>query len=68
MSKICNICGKRVGEEGDLLVDGQTRLVNQRGRWAFMCIKCFDHSGVGLGTGRGQMYQMTRGRWKKLAG
>ena len=26
------------------------------GRWAFLCDKCFEIYGIGIGTGRGQVY------------
>lgn len=37
-------------EKVEARYDGKT----QGGPWAYMCEECFDHYGVGLGTGRGQ--------------
>lgn len=67
MIKACDICKKPLNKEGEVAVDGRIRLVG-RTPWAYMCRKCFDHSGVGLGTSVGQMYQLTKGRWKKIGG
>ena len=46
----CDLCGCEIT---DALVDGATRM----GPWAVMCPKCHKIHGIGLGTGRGQMYK-----------
>lgn len=51
-----NSCGK-VFElvKGEVeFVDGKTRY----GPWAIMCVACHEKHGVGLGTGRGQKYNL----------
>jgi len=45
----CDMCEKPIG---DAWVDGKTRM----GPWANMCLPCHAKYGVGLGEGRGQMY------------
>jgi hypothetical protein len=46
----CDICDKINLQE---YVGGRTA----SGPWANMCIPCFMRHGVGLGTGKGQMYR-----------
>jgi hypothetical protein len=49
----CDLCHKPLLVEGFLeFVDGRTR----QGPWALMCTECWRTHGVGLGCGRGQMY------------
>lgn len=43
----CDLCGS-VGQRA--VVDG----VTIRGGWAYMCRRCFEREGVGLGVGKGQ--------------
>ena len=40
----CDFCSKTAG------YDGKTKM----GAWAYMCERCFQRHGVGLGVGRGQ--------------
>lgn len=59
--KQCDICGTKV----DSYVDGKTIY----GPWANMCLSCFETKGIGLGTGRGQLYENNEdGQFVKLAG
>lgn len=48
----CDICGQNL-DETDYFVDGRLFGVTS---WAIMCPKCFERYGLGLGTGRGQVY------------
>lgn len=54
----CDICGT-VPQK---IVDGKTR----QGPWGMMCRPCHKIYGVGLGTGRGQLYDNRTG--EKLEG
>jgi len=47
----CQICGTTLS---DKFVDGATRF----GPWAIMCPACHRDQALGLGTGRGQMYDL----------
>ena len=38
----------------DFWIDGRTMF----GSWANMCIPCHEHMGMGLGTGKGQKYDL----------
>lgn len=52
-----NSCVKYTNEleqKRDFFVDGRTVI----GPWALMCGYCFKQYGEGLGTGRGQMYDL----------
>lgn len=68
MAHMCDLCGidvsdTRLPKRHRLkIVDGAT----VRGPWAYMCVPCFRHKGVGLGTGKGQLYDVLTG--EKLAG
>jgi hypothetical protein len=58
----CEICRQSLTET---VVDGKTLM----GPWALMCPACYSNYGLGLGTGRGQMYKrQSNGRWLKTAG
>ena len=47
----CDICGSPfVG----VFIDGATR----QGPWGLLCLDCHERHGHGLGTGRGQMYNL----------
>ena len=46
----CDVCKANITEE---FVDGMTVY----GPWANMCMSCFNIIGIGLGTGRGQLYR-----------
>ena len=48
----CDICGKPLAQQ---FVDGKTRM----GPWGIMCAVCHHKHGVGLGTGKGQRYDLT---------
>ena len=55
----CDICGKAFGRtEGtdnmEVFIDGATK----QGPWGLLCIGCHERHGHGLGTGRGQMYNL----------
>jgi len=41
----CDICKNR-----EAIIDGRTK----SGPWAYMCWKCFEKHGIGLGLGKGQ--------------
>lgn len=45
----CQLCNAPIVTE---FIDGRTRM----GPWAYMCQKCHDTKGCGLGMGCGQMY------------
>ena len=49
----CDLCGCGLEDKG-LFIDGQVT----DGRWSFMCMVCFDKSGVGIGWGVGQLYRL----------
>ena len=49
----CDICRMSIRGEALRFVDGKTVF----GPWADMCIPCHEGNGVGLGTGRGQLYE-----------
>lgn len=46
----CDLC--KVDISKSRFVDGKVR----GGPWALMCPECYQHRGMGLGTGLGQMY------------
>jgi len=67
--KFCDLCKTRIKRQpGSSFVDGRTRIVHFGSSWAFMCLKCFKANGLGLGTGKGQMYSFIKGDWQKVAG
>ena len=49
----CDICSKPF-EEYEWFVDGKTMM----GPWGLLCPICFRSYGVGLGTGKGQKYNL----------
>ena len=55
----CDICERPLKGK---FIDGKTSM----GPWANMCVSCHSHLGFGLGTGRGQLYDLTT--LKKLEG
>lgn len=58
----CDICGESVGEK---FVDGKTTM----GPWGILCVTCHKSVGVGLGLGKGQLYEHQKsGDWMKIAG
>ena len=57
----CELCGRKLAIQW---VDGKTKTPS--GAWAHMCMGCFKHHGVGLGTGLGQRYDHETG--EKLEG
>ena len=60
-SHTCDFCHKEIT---DILYDGKTYL----GPWATMCPTCWAENGIGLGTGRGQKYEMHDGKFIKVEG
>lgn len=57
----CEFCKR----QPDIIVDGKTT----QGPWAWMCVEDHKIHGVGLGTGKGQKYQIIEGKHlKKLEG
>jgi len=59
----CQLCHRALKSA---FVDGRTRAP---GSWANMCLLCHSVYGVGLGTGRGQLYEkQADGRWLKVEG
>ena len=57
----CDLCRNPIVH---LFVDGKTN----HGPWAIMCPACQVERGVGLGTGRGQMYRRDGETFKKVEG
>jgi hypothetical protein len=57
----CDFCGRAPGL---VFYDAKTK----NGYWASMCPDCYNAHGVGLGTGRGQMYILRDGQYEKEAG
>jgi hypothetical protein len=39
-----------------------------RGRWGMLCTKCHSAFGTGLGTGKGQLYQLNGNHWERMEG
>lgn len=52
-SKNCDFCKK---ECAHILIDGKTIY----GPWAVMCHECYNEYGVGLGVGKGQLYEKNK--------
>lgn len=60
----CQICQRRLEKVFyDAKIEG---LSDAKGSWAIVCESCFPRYAYGLGTGRGQMYEVATGR--KVAG
>lgn len=60
----CESCNVNLVEIGKF-IDGKIC----RGPWAVLCPACHTNSGIGLGTGRGQLYhKQPDGRWLKVEG
>lgn len=58
----CDIGGEKIRKS---FVDGRTKM----GPWANMCLKCSREHGVGVGQGKGQLYQkQADNRWLKTQG
>ena len=51
----CDLCSRPMSEGGTAWIDGK---VQGYSSWANMCEKCWRDYGVGLGTGRGQKYDL----------
>ncbi len=73
---LCNLCGKTLDKER-FIIDGEVKETPQTilpnggsaGQWAYMCTHCFSTRGVGIGWGRGQLYeQISDGEWLQVAG
>lgn len=47
-----------------VFIDGRTAT----GRWGILCKTCHGIYGVGLGTGRGQKYELINNTWVKVEG
>lgn len=54
----CDVCFEPIT---DSFIDGKTI----HGPWGNMCPRCHKKIGVGLGTGRGQLYQLQDGKFVK---
>lgn len=52
----CDICEESLNwiQNKQWFVDGKLK----QGPWALMCPRCFEMHGVGLGTGKGQKYDL----------
>jgi hypothetical protein len=66
----CNICGVKLEYA---FVDGRVAQVDLDGcitayGWAMVCPECHERHGLGLGTGKGQMYGKVENDWIKLEG
>lgn len=67
----CDLCGRKFGLAnlgGIVFIDGRMK----SGSWAIMCLECYKENGVGVGVGRGQVYELQRdgedrGKWLKIA-
>lgn len=49
--RTCDLCGQ---ELKDKFIDGRT----SNRQWGIMCVNCHEIQGCGLGTGKGQMYDL----------
>jgi hypothetical protein len=49
--QLCQLCSNPLKKQ---FVDGKT----QMGPWGIMCVSCHKRRGCGLGTGRGQKYDL----------
>ena len=64
-SNDCDICGCKLQSRG-LWIDGR---VGGNLKWANMCADCFNDRGVGIGSGKGQLYaRQPNGDWRLVAG
>ena len=59
----CEICSRTLANSGTAF-DAKTAF----GPWAWMCSACFNEHRGQLGTGKGQRYTLTAGKWVKTAG
>ena len=58
----CDICGSKLTHK---MIDGRT----SSGQWGLLDLKCHASHGVGLGTGKGQLYEkQADGQWLKIQG
>lgn len=57
----CNLCDSKLES---VFIDGRLRT----GQWAIMCRPCHKTLGVGVGTGKGQLYSKINGNWIKKEG
>lgn len=62
----CQLCNEPIT---DLVIDGRIYF-QQRTTWAWTCPTCYGLSGVGFGTGKGQLYALNTedGNWIKIKG
>jgi hypothetical protein len=49
--QICELCGNPLSQQ---FIDGRTK----DGRWGILCAVCHSRAGCGLGTGKGQRYDL----------
>ncbi len=49
--ELCDFCKEKIT---NMFIDGQTIY----GPWAIMCPHCFVGEGIGLGEGKGQLYEL----------
>lgn len=73
---ICDLCESPLRGER-FIVDGEVGIASSipmthgssTGQWAYMCASCFADRGVGIGWGKGQLYERTTaGTWLLVAG
>ena len=56
----CDFCEEPIEA---FFVDGRTK----QGPWANMCLRCHTQNGIGLGLGKGQLFEKVEGnRWLKI--
>ena len=57
----CDICRGYITKT---FVDGKTKM----GPWAILCLGCHKSKGCGLGTGKGQRYELVNAEFVKVEG
>lgn len=58
--EVCELCHQNIRHFMSRFIDGKTAPTSKwGGRWANMCVVCHRKYGVGLGTSRGQLYQVS---------
>ncbi|MCC7570676.1 hypothetical protein KO465_04970 [Candidatus Micrarchaeota archaeon] len=57
----CDLCTTKIGSH---FIDGRLR----SGQWAILCPNCFTVEGVGLGLGKGQLYEKQGKDFVKIEG
>ncbi len=61
----CQLCHGTINQQ---FINGKRTPNIRGGAWAIMCPTCFGFHGVGLGEGRGQLYELQGGRYVKIKG